>query len=109
MEDGAFQQANGGDGIDALPEQMARIEITPNAGAGDGAQLEHRLRTVDYESGMHFDRDLHTVIGGKFCMFYPIGRDYFGPLPVENFEVIGRPRAGDPVGSSGMKRIAGTA
>ena len=27
VEDGAFEDADGGDGIDALPEEMARIEV----------------------------------------------------------------------------------
>ena len=56
---------------------------------------------------MHFDGDLHVVIGGELRVFDPIGSDDLAPLPVEDLEVIGRPRAGDPVGSGGMRRIAG--
>ncbi len=107
MEDGAFEHSHGGDGIDALPEEMARIEIATHIGSGNGAQPEHRLRVVDDEPGMHFDGDLHAMVGGELCVFDPVGRDHFAPLPVEHLQVIGRPGAGHPVGSSGMGRIAG--
>ena len=56
---------------------------------------------------MHFDGDLHAVVGGELAVLAPIGRDDFVPLPVEDFEVVGRPGAGDPVGSGRVRRVAG--
>ena len=73
---------------------------------GDGAQLEHRLGTVDHEARMHLDGDLDAVIGGELRVLRPIGRHHFVPLPLENLEIVGRPRAGDPVGPFGVRRIA---
>ena len=102
-----MQYADGGDGIDGLPEEMTRIEVATYIRSGDGAQPEHRLRVVDNESRMHFDGDLYAVVGGELCVFDPIGRYHFIPLPVEHLEVIWRPGAGHPVGGGGMGRIAG--
>src|SRR5271169_443009 len=107
VEDGVREHTDGGDGIDALPEKMAWIEVATYAGSCDVAEFEHRLRTIDHEPGMHFDGDLHAVISSELCVVDPIRCDYFAPLPVEDLEVIGRPGAGDPVGSSGRGRIAG--
>jgi hypothetical protein len=95
--------------IDALPEEMAGIEVASHAGSGDGAQPEHGFRAVDDESWMHFDGDLHAMVGGEFSMLDPVGRHHFVPLPVENLEVVGRPGASDPVRSSRVRRVAGTA
>jgi len=56
---------------------------------------------------MHFDRDLHAVVGGELRVLNPIGRDYFVPLPVQDLVIVGTSRARDPVGSGGVERIAG--
>src|SRR5208282_4745116 len=81
VEDRVFglKNADGGDGINILPEKMAGIEVTTYGRSGDGAQLEHRLRTIDYEAGMHFDGDLHAMIRGELRVLDPIGRDDFVP------------------------------
>ena len=107
VEDGVLEHADGGDGIDVLPEHVAGIEIAADAGPGDGAQLEHGLRAVDDEAGMHLDGDLHAVVGGEFPVLAPVGSDDFVPLPVEDLEVVGRPRAGDPVGRGRVRGVAG--
>src|ERR1700722_422684 len=107
VENCVLEYADGGDGIDALPEEMARIEIATDVGSCDGAQLQQGLRVVDYKSRMHFNGDLYPVFGGELRVCDPIRRNHFTPLPVENLEVIGRPGAGDPVGSGGVERIAG--
>ncbi len=76
--------------------------------AGDRAQLQHRLRTVDDESGMHLDGDFHAVIGGKFCVLGPVRNDFLLPLPIQQFQEIGRPGAGHPVGKLGIVAVART-
>ena len=38
MENGACEYADRGDGIDALPEETARIEVAAHSGSCDGAQ-----------------------------------------------------------------------
>ena len=87
------EHADGGDRIDALPEEMARIEVATHVRSCDGAQPEHRLRAIDDEPGMHFDGDLHAVVGGELRVLDPIGRDHFVPLPVEDSS--GSPEATD--------------
>ena len=82
--------------------------MQPTLVPGDGAQPEHRFRAVNDEAGMHFDGDLHAVVGGEFAVLAPIGSDHFVPLPVEDFEVVGRPGTGDPVGSGRVRGVAGT-
>ena len=73
------------------------------------AELEQGLGAIDQEAGVHLDGDLHTVIGGEAGVLGPVGRGDFVPLPFEDFKVLGRPGAGDPVGAAGSGRIAGTA
>jgi hypothetical protein len=58
---------------------------------------------------MHFDGNLYAMVGGKFPMLNPIGRHHLVPLPVEDFEEVGRPWAGDPVGGGRVGRVARTA
>ena len=71
--------------------------MQPIAGPGDRAQLQHRLRAVDHEPGMHLDGDLHAVIFGELRLLGPVRRRHFVPLPVQDFQILRRPRAGDPV------------
>ncbi len=72
VEDGIAQDADRLDGVDALPEHVARIVVAADAIARDGAQLQHRLRAVDDEPGMHFDGDLHAVIFGELAVLGPV-------------------------------------
>ena len=82
------QDADGRDGIDALPEHVAGIVVAADAGAGDGAQLQHGFGAVDDEAGMHLDRDLDAVIGGELALLGPVGDDLLLPLPLQDLEVI---------------------
>ena len=66
-----------------------------------------RLGTVDHEARMHFDGDLHSVIGGELGALDPIRRDHFVPLPAQHFQIFRRPWAGHPVGIFRGRRIAG--
>src|SRR5579862_164479 len=58
---------------------------------------------------MHFDRDLHAMIGGEAAVLFPERRDLLIPLPFENVEVLGGPRTGEPVREAGAVAIAGAA
>ena len=89
-----------------LPEHVAGIVVAADRRAGDGAQLEHGLRAVGHEAGMHFDGDLHAVIGGEFGLLDPVGRHLGFPLPLQDLQVVRRPGAGDPVGPLGFVAIA---
>src|SRR5688500_8821023 len=60
MIDAIAELANGRNRIDALPEHMARIVVAADRLAGDGAQLQHRLRRVADEARMHFDGDANS-------------------------------------------------
>ena len=77
VKDGVAQHADGGDGVDALPEHVAGVEVAADRGAGDGAQAEHGFRAVDDEARMHLDGDLHAMIGGEFAVLGPVGCDFF--------------------------------
>jgi len=72
-------------------------------------QLEHGFRAVDHEPRMHLDGDFDAVIGGELRLPDPIGRHHLLPLPLEDLEVIRRPRAGHPIGPFRLRGIARTA
>ena len=59
------QHADGGDGVDPLPEHVARVVVAADRRSRDGAQLQHGFRAVDHEPGMHLDGDFDAVIGGE--------------------------------------------
>src|SRR5579872_5886507 len=54
VENSVAQDTDGGDGVDALPEHVARVVIAAERFTGDRAQPEQRLRAVGNEAGMHF-------------------------------------------------------
>src|ERR1019366_8423911 len=68
MENRIAQYANSGDRIDSLPEHVARVVIAPDRLARDRPQTQHRFRVVSHKAGMHFDRDLHAMIGRELAM-----------------------------------------
>ncbi len=57
---------------------------------------------------MHLDGDAHAVIGSELAVLAPVRRDHFVPLVFENVEIVRRPGTRDPVGRSGLGRIART-
>src|SRR5258708_22207129 len=57
VEDRVAQNADCLDGIDSLPEHVARIVIASDGFARDGAESQHRLGAINYEARMHFDGD----------------------------------------------------
>jgi len=56
---------------------------------------------------MHFDRDLHAVIGGEFAVLLPVGRDLLVPLPCQQVKVFRRPRTRHPVRILRFVAVAG--
>src|ERR1700749_3700099 len=72
VKDGIAQNANGCDGINLLPEEVAWIEVAADAWPRDGAQFQHCFRTVCHEARMHLDRNLDAVIGGELSVLRPI-------------------------------------
>src|SRR5262245_21699986 len=98
MPDRSFQGAQGGAGIDALPEEMRWIEVGADGSTGGSAELEECLRVVDNEAGMHFQADLlDALAAGPIGGLRPVRDHDPVPLVLENLQVVGRPRAGDPV------------
>src|SRR5436190_21228887 len=54
---------------------------------------------------MHFDSDLHPVIGSEFGVFDPVRGHHFVPLPVENHAILGRPGTRHPIGRDSVRRV----
>src|ERR1039457_4662444 len=79
------------------------IKVAADGLSCDRAEPEHGLRVIHHKPGMHLDGDLDAVVRGEFGVANPIRRNHLVPLPVENFAVVRRPRAGDPVGSASMR------
>ena len=67
------------------------------------------LRAVDDEPGMHLDGDFHAVIFGELAVLGPVGRHFLLPLPVEQVQIIRRPRARHPVRVFRVVAVAGAA
>ena len=65
VEDRVAERANRGRHVDALPEEMTRIEIDAEVRPGRLPQLQRRLDVVDDEAGMRLERHLHAVVRGE--------------------------------------------
>ena len=59
---------------------MARIVVATDTLAALTAEAEHRFRIIDDEAGMHFDGDLHAVIGGELATLRPVGNRFLFPV-----------------------------
>src|SRR5665213_940416 len=108
VKDAIPQHADGGDGVDALPEHMAGIVIATDRFPRNRAQAQHGFRVVNHEPGMHFDGDFHAVVSREPAVFLPVRRDAPLPLPLEQVEIFGWPRASDPVRIFSLVAVAGT-
>src|SRR5215472_18518903 len=100
VEDSALlaQEMDDFDWIATLPEKMAEVVICADFLADSFAQLNERSRIVDNEIRMHLQSEaLDAVVAGVFCRFFPIGNDFFFPLPVLHLGVLRGPTVGDPV------------
>src|SRR5579864_418309 len=108
VEDGTSKHADGRDRIDVLPEEMTGIVVAADSFSCDRAETQHGLGVIHHEAGMHLNGNFHTMVRGEFRVLDPIGRNHLVPLPVENFAVVRRPWAGDPVGGGSIRGIART-
>ncbi len=109
MEDRfAAERAHGFDWIDALPEEVAGVEIRAEVLAAGIAQPQERFGVVDHEPGMGLEGDFHPVIRGELRLVGPVRPDPFAPLPFQDFEIVGWPGTGHPAGLGGARVRAGT-
>jgi hypothetical protein len=104
----AAEQLDRLDDVDALPEQMARIEVRADLRSDRLAQSEQRRRVVDDEAGVHLEGDLLDAVPRRErrCLG-PVRDDDVVPLPLEDLEVVVGPRARHPVRILGALVIAG--
>src|ERR1700757_3239338 len=72
VEDRVSKNTDSCDGVNVLPEHMARIVIATNGRACDLAEAQQRLRAVDHKAGMHLDSDFYAMVRCKLCALRPI-------------------------------------
>jgi hypothetical protein len=99
VEDGVAHFSYAGNGVHALPDKVARVEVRADFGANRLAQFHKALGVVNAETRVKFERDFVNAVrlreGDKI---FPVGDEFFIPLPLENLgEIIG-PGADNPVG-----------
>ncbi len=107
--DGSGEGADGFDGVDALPEEVAGVKVRTDGAAAGLAHAEHGLGVVDEKAGVGFEGDLDVAGLGEGGLLLPVRDGDFVPLPIEDFEEVGRPGAGDPVRVFGAGVVAGAA
>ena len=96
---GTLQGTDGGNGIDALPDEVRGVEVRADHVAHRLAQAKQRCGIVYAEAGVHLKGDLgDAMLLGKGGGLLPIGNQNLVPLVVEDLSKIVRPGAGDPVG-----------
>ena len=104
------ERSDAGNGIHALPDKMARVEVRAELGTDCLAYLEHALGVVDAEARMKLEGYLvDAVLLGESDGLSPIGNEYFIPLPLEYLGEVVRPGADDPVGILRVLLVAGAA
>ena len=103
------QPADGRDRVDALPEQMAGVEIRADAVRARGlAQLHQGLGVVDQEVRVHLEADIDVIAIGTSSLRLPVlGGDV--PLIRQGVSVILRPGRDYPVGHLVGSAAAGQA
>ena len=90
--------AGGGDGIDALPEPVARIDVGAEVFARGLAEADDIFGGMDDHARVGFEGDFHTVLGGEIIFFLPERDDDLVPLVVGGFGELAGPGAGYEVG-----------
>lgn len=95
---GIAKRAHGHDCVDALPEEMTRIEVGADFATHRFPKPEQGRGVVDDKAGVHFKAELaNPVVASKRRLLLPIGDDHVLPLPVEDGQIVGGPRTGHPV------------
>src|SRR3954452_1179066 len=80
---GTTQLPDGVDGIDSLPEEMARVEVGADLRAGGLPEPKQRFGIVNDEPGMHLERDAYPHPAGVPGLGLPVRDDLLRPLPLE--------------------------
>src|SRR2546421_1672116 len=80
--------------IDALPEEVAGIEVGADRIPAGLAQAQQRGRVVDDEAWMHLKTKADAALGRERRLRLPVGDDLLPPLPVQHLLEVGRPGAG---------------
>ena len=89
---------------------MARVKVHAQCRTDLFADAQHGLCVIHTEPRVQLKADLvHTVVGGEFHEFRPIGEQHIVPLIVQNIAEFIRPRAGDPVRVFRCRAVARTA
>jgi len=86
----------------------ARTARTGGFAAGR-AHAQHGFRVVNEEARVRLKGDFDPEARGKRGLLFPIGDGNLVPLPIEDFQEIRRPRAGDPIRRFGSRVVAGAA
>lgn len=108
MEDSVAERSDAGNGIHALPDEVARVKVRAEFGTDCLAYLEHALGVVDAEARMKLEGYLvNAVLLGESDGLSPIGNENFVPLPLEYLGEVVRPGADDPVGILRVLLVAG--
>ena len=108
--DRTLKRADGGNGVDALPDQVGGVEVGTDRVTDSGTKAEQGLGVVNAEAGVHFKGDLgNAVLLGESGGLLPIGDEDLVPLICKDLAKVTGPRAGDPVGGLILGRAAGTA
>ena len=106
----AAQSADDLDGVHALPNQMAGIQVGADFGANGLTQLFQGVGVVHAEALVHLQRDfVHAVGLGEGDKVLPIGDENFLPLPIHHLAKLVGPGADHPVGVLGLGAVAGAA
>ena len=50
---------------------------------------------------------LYAVCRTELCLFFPVWNEHFVPLPIQNFQIVLRSSAGNPVGVFAVFAVAG--
>lgn len=105
--DGALEGPDGGDDVDALPEEVGGVEVRADDGADGLAQAKQRGGVVDAEAGVELKGNLvYAVLLRKFGFLFPIGNELLVPLPVADLLEIRRPAGDGPVWVLGIFAVA---
>ena len=84
MEDrtGLAQHSDGGDGVNALPPEVGRVEVRADLGARCIAQLEDGFGVVDQKAGVCLNGELDVVLFQKPVLLLPVGDGDLLPLVI---------------------------
>ena len=110
MVNGIPEQPDRGDRVDALPEQVAGVEVAAYLRTYRRAQPQQLLRAVHDIAGVHLQADpVDAVFLGEGHLLLPEGDHLPLPLPGHQLVEVVRPGAGHPIRVFGVVAVARTA